>query len=143
MSNFEDLSHRQLVVSVASEIGDDQLVPVRNWLRSMLEIAESKATSVNKLRAVYKATLESKILWPIIKMIAGKLKTIGWTNQSPRMKWIIAGAVSSAVLFPGASAGIAALGGAIGVPLWIVFGAGAGFAQALYNEIGHRLTKSK
>jgi hypothetical protein len=143
MSEAENRAQQEIVVSVAAQIADDQLVPVQSWLRSLLDIAKSDAGRIQKLRSFYRATLDSKILWPIIKMMAAKLKTVGWTNQSPRMKWIIAGAVSSAIFFPGASAGIAALGGAIGVPLWIVFGAGAGFAQALYNEIGHRLTKNK
>lgn len=41
-------------------------------------------------------------------------------------------------MFPGANAGIAALGGAIGVPLWIIFGGGSIFLKILYHELTKR-----
>ncbi|MGO8659008.1 hypothetical protein ACC771_26070, partial [Rhizobium ruizarguesonis] len=41
-------------------------------------------------------------------------------------------------LFPGANAGIAALGGAVGVPLWMVFGGGSMFLKVLYDELTKR-----
>jgi hypothetical protein len=41
-------------------------------------------------------------------------------------------------LFGPANAGIAALGSAVAVPLWVVFGAGAMFARHLYEELGRQ-----
>ena len=41
-------------------------------------------------------------------------------------------------LFGSQSAGIAALGTAIGVPLWVVLGAGAAFANSLIEELKRR-----
>ena len=46
-------------------------------------------------------------------------------------------------LFGGQGAGIAALGAAIGVPLWVVFGAGAAFAGVLYEEITGKRSSTK
>jgi hypothetical protein len=48
------------------------------------------------------------------------------------------GAAVGVALFGGQSAGIAALGTAIGVPLWVVFGAGAAFAKSLHSELGRK-----
>lgn len=44
-------------------------------------------------------------------------------------------AATGLALFGGANAGIAALGTAIGVPLWIVLGGGAMFAKYLFDEL--------
>lgn len=53
-----------------------------------------------------------------------------------------AAAVGLAV-FGNQAAGIAALGSAIGVPLWIVLGAGSMFADQLLKELSGALSASK
>lgn len=45
-------------------------------------------------------------------------------------------------VLPGANAGIAALGGAVGVPLWMVFGGGSMFLKSVYDELTSRLPKT-
>ena len=50
----------------------------------------------------------------------------------------ISAAALGLLFFSGQAAGIAAMGGAIGVPLWIVFGAGGTFAGVLIDEIKKR-----
>jgi hypothetical protein len=50
----------------------------------------------------------------------------------------IAAAAGAFALFPGAGAGIAAFGGAVGVPLWMVFGGGSMFLKVLYDELTKR-----
>jgi len=51
----------------------------------------------------------------------------------------LSAAAIAAVAFSGKGAGIAALGGAIGVPLWVVLGAGGAFAGVLIEEIQRSL----
>jgi hypothetical protein len=51
--------------------------------------------------------------------------------------------VATVATVGGAGAGIAALGGAIGVPLWVLFGAGAAFAGAIVDEVAARGSKPK
>jgi hypothetical protein len=49
------------------------------------------------------------------------------------------GAVTATIVAVGnAGAGIAAMGTAIGVPLWVVIGAGATFAGAIVDEVKSR-----
>jgi hypothetical protein len=50
----------------------------------------------------------------------------------------MSGAVAGVALFGGKAAGIAALGTAIAVPLWIVLGAGGAFAGVLIEIIEGR-----
>jgi hypothetical protein len=135
-------SNKQLVIRVADTIDEDLRKPVLDWLRRLITIQQSNASAFAKMREGVAVTLRAKVLWPTVKGLAVHLKTVGWTNQSPKVKWAIAGATISLVAFPGAGAGIAALGTAIGLPLWVVCGAGAAFAQGLYNELGYRIARS-
>jgi hypothetical protein len=52
-------------------------------------------------------------------------------------------AATGAALFGGKAAGLAALGTAIAVPLWVVFGAGGAFMGVLYEELTGKKHKAK
>lgn len=72
--------------------------------------------------------------------LAGKaLKELGWDNRGLSGRLGIATAIATVVVFGGQGAGIAALGTAIGVPLWVVFGAGAAFLGEVYERFSGRL----
>ena len=58
--------------------------------------------------------------------------------MSAGLKLGLGGAAVGLAVFGGQGAGIAALGTAIGVPLWVVFGAGAAFLGVLYEEIADK-----
>jgi len=67
--------------------------------------------------------------------LTGKaLKELGWDNRGLSGRLGIATAIGTVVIFGGQGAGIAALGTAIGVPLWVVFGAGAAFLGEIYER---------
>ena len=76
----------------------------------------------------------SKIKQATIVLVKG-LKSTAWDNRSLTARLGLSGAIAAAIFFGGQGAGIAALGTAIGVPLWVVFGAGAAFLGVLYEEI--------
>src|SRR5690606_15189222 len=67
--------------------------------------------------------------------LTGKaVKELGWDNRGLSGRLGIATAIATVVVFGGQGAGIAALGTAIGVPLWVVFGAGAAFLGEVYEK---------
>jgi hypothetical protein len=76
-------------------------------------------------------------------VIAKGLKSAAWDNRSLTARLGLSGAIAGAVFFGGQGAGIAALGTAIGVPLWVVFGAGAAFLGVLYDEISGKKSNPK
>lgn len=87
-------------------------------------------------------TAKSKVVLPALKIIAKQSKKYGWDNRSVAQRLGMGAAAVGITLFGGANAGIAALGGAIGVPLWMVLGGGAMFAKYLIDEITQRDTSS-
>jgi len=73
------------------------------------------------------------------KMAFESIKSVAWDDRGLMARAGIVSAVVAAVLFGSQGAGVAALGTAIGVPLWVVFGAGGAFVAALYQELtGHK-----
>jgi hypothetical protein len=75
------------------------------------------------------------VVLPAVKIIARETKRLGWDDRSLPGRLGIGGAAVGLALFGGQGAGVAALGTAVGVPLWVVFGAGATFLGVLYEEI--------
>lgn len=76
-----------------------------------------------------------------MKMVGSEIKRLGWDERTQTQRLGLAGAGVGLALFGGAQAGIAALGTAIGVPLWVVTGGGAAFASLLIEEINRSLKK--
>ncbi|KQP30603.1 hypothetical protein ASF49_13955 [Methylobacterium sp. Leaf104] len=83
-------------------------------------------------------TFASKAVWPVVKIIGRQTKRVTWDDRSTTARFGLGGAIAGAVLFGGQSAGIAALGTAVGVPLWVVLGAGASFANVLREELSRK-----
>jgi hypothetical protein len=87
------------------------------------------------MKQAVSVSIESKAIVPFVKMRGRELKRLGWDERSLPARLGLSAAAFAALLLSGQGAGIAALGGAIGVPLWIVFGAGGAFAGVLIEEI--------
>jgi hypothetical protein len=79
-----------------------------------------------------------------MKRAAKELKRVGWDKRSWKARLGMGAVIATLMTVGNAGAGIAALGTAIGVPLWIVIGAGAivdevasklGMPKTIYTDI--------
>ncbi len=131
----EDFSHKQVAIQIADLASADEREVLRSWVQSSLNIVSSDISSLAKLKSVIKITASNKVLWPTIKVISRAIKRYGWDNRSAKMRRFYAAGALTLATVGGQSAGIAALGGAIAVPLWVVFGAGAAFLPVLYRAL--------
>jgi hypothetical protein len=137
----EDQNQEQRVVVTAiahrvETIYDEQeRDAIGDWLRRLLEIRESSLPAATKARLALQATDRSVIV-PLARHIGQQGKRFVWTDRTWAGRLGLGAAGIAAVTTAGKGAGIAALGGAIGVPLWIVFGAGGSFAGMLLDELG-------
>lgn len=109
---------------------------LRTWAGSLIALHESTLPAKHKAREAIQITYRAKVIWPMLKVIARQMKKHGWDDRSVSQRLGMSGAGMTMAVFGSANAGIAALGGAVGVPLWVVFGAGAMFARHLYEELG-------
>jgi len=125
---------RRLGKEVVEAATADQLTAIEGWATEMLRIRKSGATAVQKAKLAIEATVDRKALGPLMGVAWRELKRIGWTERGLPARVAIGAAVASLTI-TGQGAGIAALGGAIGVPLFVVFGAGGALAGVILDEI--------
>lgn len=130
-----DDTGRKVALTIVERATPTELQALHNWAHGLLEIRDKPASKLEKARQAIGLTLSSKVIWPAVKIVASKARAIGWDDRSRTGRFGIIGAATGIALFGGQSAGIAALGTAIGVPLWIVLGAGASFANLLIEEV--------
>ncbi|WDS35235.1 hypothetical protein [Pseudoxanthomonas sp.] len=112
----------------------ENLDALRVWAQTMLDIRASKAPALQKAKAAIVASTDKKVLAPILQVAWKELKRVGWEERGLPARMAMAAAVAALTL-SGQGAGIAALGGAIGVPLFVVFGAGGALAGVIVDEI--------
>jgi hypothetical protein len=96
--------------------------------------------ALQKTKRAISLSASSRVIVAAVKIVGREVKRHGWDNRSRPARLGMGAAAGAVAFFGGKGAGIAALGGAVGVPLWVVFGAGGAFAGVLYEEItGRRL----
>lgn len=110
----------------------EDLDALRSWAQTMLDIKGSNAPAFQKAKRAIAASADRKVLAPIMQIAWREMKRIGWEERSLPARM---GAAAAALTLSGQGAGIAALGGAIGVPLFVVFGAGGALAGVIIDEI--------
>ena len=130
----DDVKGRQLAIIAIAEASPLQREALLHWAQQLIAIRDSSLSVTEKAKASISATIESKAIWPFMQTLGREMKRMGWDDRSLPAR-IGLGAAAIALLLPGkGAAGIAALGGAIGVPLWVVFGAGGAFAGVIIEE---------
>lgn len=132
----------QVALTIVAMMEDTEKAGLAVWLQTMLTIKESDTSTIGKVKAAMRTTLSAKVIWPMVKSIAVQIKKHGWDQRSAKTRWATASAGAALAVFGGQSAGIAALGSAIGVPLWIVFGGGGALAKTILDEV-HRSRSDK
>jgi hypothetical protein len=99
-----------------------------------LALHTNELPPLQKAKQAVSLTVNSKIVWPTVKILARELQRLGWNDRSWAARLGGIGATVGIAVFGGQAAGVAALGTAIGVPLWVVLGSGAAFAGVLVEE---------
>jgi hypothetical protein len=132
---------RGVAVRIADAASPGEREALLYWMIQLLQIRDSKASSIQKAKQAVLLTKRSEVTWPVVKMLAVELKRVGWDERTTKGRAGLLTASGALAVFGSQGAGIAALGTAIGVPLWIVLGAGAYFATGFIQELIERMPK--
>ena len=143
MNDMVPSTQKQLAVRIVATANPEERAAIRVWIERLLAVKNSELTGLQKAKQAITVTAESKVVWPTVKMIAREMKRLAWDDRSMKTRFGLSGAAIAALAFGGQGAGIAALGTGIGVPLWVVFGAGATFLGVLYEEITDKSDEPK
>jgi hypothetical protein len=133
----------EIVRDIVNDANLEQQQALLEWSKDLLAIRRSDDSVVDKVKAAVAATAQRKVIWPIVRVVLYRLKRLGWDERSWKARLGIGAALATVIVFGGQGAGIAALGTAIGVPLWIIFGAGGTFAGLLIDELEEAIRRSR
>ncbi|MBX3640014.1 MAG: hypothetical protein KF888_05795 [Nitrosomonas sp.] len=126
---------RQLAVKIASSANVAEKEAIRVWIERLLELKATDLPVAQKIMQAVSLTASSEVVLPTVKIITRETKRLAWDDRGLQARLGLGGIAVGVTLFGGQGAGIAAFGTAIGVPLWVVFGAGATFLGVLYEEV--------
>ena len=131
----ENQKQRELAEYVANRTSDAERDALIEWASELLKIRESNLPASKKSSEALRVTARSKIVKPTAKLIWGEVKRHAWDERSLSGRMGLGAAAVGVAVFGSQGAGIAALGTAIGVPLWVVLGGGGAFAGMLIEEL--------
>ena len=126
---------REVARTLARGMSSDERAALAAYVDELSRIRTRKAHPMVKAKHAWAATLSSEVTWPVARTILDEIKRYAWDERGIKGRAGIASSVAALAVFGSQGAGIAALGGAIGVPLWLVFGAGGAFLAGLYEEL--------
>jgi len=124
-----------LIHFVTRSASIDENKALLEWAKNLKKIRESDSSKLEKAQKSISLTLKSKVIWPIIKRINSNLTDTLWTNRSWKARFGMGALAITILTIGGEGAGIAALGTAVGVPLYLVIGAGGVLLGTLIDEL--------
>lgn len=138
----EDAAQPALVQSLLRATPAEQHL-LLSWSRGLGVIRHSDKSAREKAVAVVGLTREKRATWPIVKLIARALKQVLWDARSWKLRLGVGAIVVTFIAVGNGGAGIVALGGGIGLPLWVLMGLGGVVAGVLVDAIKKKVVKPK
>lgn len=105
-----------------------------SWANSLIEIRNSDLTKTKKMKKAIKITYKSKVILSILTKITKKLKKAGWDERSWRARAGLGTVLITLITVGNATGGLAFFGGAVAVPMWVLFGGGATVLTVVIEE---------
>lgn len=134
--NTNDSREQKAVSLILRETDDRDKRALLSWLDELLTIRNSGQKKREKLRRIFASFRHVSNLLPLLRA----LKSVLWDDRSTSFRLGVGLTAAAAMLVPG-QVGIAGAFGAVAIPLWIVFGAGASFAVMLASELRKSLSR--
>lgn len=113
-----DASKQQEIArALVNSSSDPERVVLLRWAEGMIRIRESQLPALKKLSSAAQLMRKNNTLWPVLKRLVHQLKVVGWNKLTWKGRLGYGAIFLTLVTIGNQAAGIAALGGAIGVPL--------------------------
>lgn len=145
MASDRDTKHQRalaLARRYAADLSEPDRFHLHAWAQELLDIRNSSASVFEKARAALRATARHGIARTVVVQLARRARELGissrrqlWDERGWAARLGLLGGSIAGVAYAGQGAGIAALGGAVGVPLWLVVGAGGTFLGTLVDAL--------
>jgi hypothetical protein len=131
----EKTEHSRVARAVVRELDPAQREILADYTNKLILLREADLPTQTKVLDSIDLTADRQVLGVLTKGSGRLLAKHAWKDRSWAARIGLSAAAIASILTAGQGAGIALLGTAIGVPLWVVFGAGGAFAGVLLDEI--------
>ncbi len=128
-------SHQKIAMMIAKSSTQTERETIKTWLRELLEIRDSNISTAEKTKRALSITRTNKVVLPIAKLIFRESKRNLWDDRNPLLRRFALGTAAGLAAVGGGGAGIAMMGSAFGLPLWLVFSGGAVAIPAILKEL--------
>ena len=130
-----NMAERKAISAAREKLDESQKHAVIRLFRRLLEVRELDASAADKLRKAIPDEQDAKSALDALQSSASQIKDLAWDDRTWPARVGIGAATVVAATVAGQSAGLALLGTAIAIPLWVVFGNGNDFAAALVADL--------
>ena len=128
-------AEQKAVDAACEKMDESQKIAVTRLFRRLLDVRAMDASAHEKLRKALPDQEDTKAALDALQSSASHIKDLAWDDRTWPARVGIGAATVVAASVAGQSAAIALLGTAIAIPLWVVFGAGEDFANALVSAL--------
>jgi hypothetical protein len=138
MDGNDPSKEQQLAITIVEAASPSDRVVLQQWVTQLLVLKDAPISRLEKAKKAIALTASSQAAVTAAKIVARNLKRMAWDERSTAARFGLGGAALGLAAFGSQGAGIAALGTAVGVPLWVVSGAGASMAGVLLEELNRK-----
>jgi hypothetical protein len=130
---------QRAVIAAAIRLPEPDRRALAGWLETLLKLRRDDSPALRKAIAAVRVDDAARALAPLLRTTGRLLYDLAWRDRTEMERLGVGVAALASTAFVGPAAGAAAVGGAVGVPLWIVLGPGGPFAEALLAELRRSL----
>ncbi len=136
-------AERKAISAVRNKLDRVQKLAVIRLFKRLLEVRHTDASAKDKLRKALPDGKDTKVALDALQSSASHIKDLAWDDRTWPARVGIGAATVVAATLAGEAAGLALAGTAIAIPLWVVFGSGEDFAQALIADLEENLDETE
>lgn len=130
---------QKIAASLVAKIPEQEQQLIAAWAHQVIAIRNGDISVFRKGLRIAQVTKDMGITMPMLRYFGDEAKRVLWTDRGKPMRGVIGGAgVGLVASIGGPMAGVAALGGAVAVPL-VLLGAGGGAVLAAFLDERARL----
>lgn len=126
---------RQLAITIVKTASPSDRILLQQWITQLLVLKDAPIGKLEKAKQAIAVTASSRAAITAAKIVAKHIRRVAWDERSTAARFGMGGVALGMAAFGSQGAGVAALGTAVGVPLWVISGAGASMAGVLLDEL--------
>jgi hypothetical protein len=125
----------RFIKGLVAQMSDEERAAMLQWAQELQEIRQADSSARAKAQRAVELTRRSSVILPVLRVIGKELKRVGWDKRGLPARIGLTSVAATFALFGTAGSGLALFGGAIAVPLWLLFGTGGLAIGALIDEL--------